>query len=323
MLDSKAHKTNRQNVCYISKKNMNDAPTRFDLNLIRAFVSIYEAKSVTLAAERLNLAQPTVSYSLSRLRELYNDRLFSRGPAGLVPTAAAERLYEQLSVALMSIEGTMDSKASFDPKTSKRRFRFALSDIGSLFFTPPLLKRFQLQAPHLQAEFVQLSDNLLDELARGSLDLAIGNLPSLHTHTRNELLFHERYVCLLSHDHPCKDEAIDIATFVKSRHVMVTSPSSGHALVDGALAEKGIQRNVVALVPQFSVLPSLVRESDLVVVLPSRVAQLYASERQLRIAELPVAIPEFDVRMHWHARQENSPAHRWLRQEVVQSLQGL
>lgn len=302
---------------------MDDAPTRFDLNLIRAFVAIYETKSVTQAAERLNLTQPTISYSLSRLRELYNDRLFSRGNPGLIPTAVAERVYEQLSVALMAIEGTLDARARFVPQTSTRRFRLALSDIGSLFFTPPLLKRFQVAASRIQAEFVQLSDNLLDDLARGTLDLAIGNLPSLHTHTRNELLFQERYVCLLAQDHPCADPVIDIDTFTRARHVMVTSPSSGHALIDGVLAERGLQRNVVALVPQFSVLPSLVEDSDLVVLLPSRVAQLYASQRRLKMAELPVPIPGFDVRMHWHPRQENSPAHKWLREEVVQSLRGL
>lgn len=302
---------------------MDDAPTRFDLNLIRAFVSIYETKSVTQAAERLNLTQPTISHSLSRLRELYNDRLFSRGNLGLIPTAVAERLYEQLSVALMAIEGTLDSRASFQPLNSTRRFRIALSDIGSLFFTPPLLRRFQTVAPQIQAEFVQLSDNLLDDLARGTLDLAIGSLPSLHSHTRNEFLFHERYVCLLSQDHPCTDEVIDMETFSRARHIMVTSPSSGHALLDGALAEKGIQRNVVALVPQFSVLPSLVEGSDLVVVLPSRVAKLYATQRYLKTADLPVDIPGFEVRMHWHPRQENSAAHKWLRDEVAQSLRGL
>lgn len=307
----------------MAKTPADDIPTRFDLNLVRAFVSIYETRSVTQAAERLNLTQPTISHALARLRVLYNDRLFSRGSVGLVPTAVAERLHEQLSVALMAIEGTLDSRASFQPLHSTRRFRIALSDIGSLFFTPPLLKRFQVEAPSIQAEFVQLNDTLLDELARGTLDLAIGNLPSLHTHTRNELLFRERYVCLLAHDHPCTDAVIDIDTFSRARHVMVTSPSSGHALIDGALAERGVQRRVVALVPQFSVLPSLVEDSDLVVVLPSRVAELFVSQRHLRMAELPVPIPDFEVRMHWHARQENASAHKWLRDEVRRSLSGL
>lgn len=302
---------------------MDPSPTRFDLNLIRAFVAIHETRSVTQAAERLNLTQPTISHSLARLRQAYGDRLFSRGSAGLVPTAVAERVYEQLRVALHTIEGTLDANADFDPLRSTRRFRIAVSDIGSLFFTPPLLRRFQTIAPHIQVEFMQLSDGLQDDLARGTLDLAIGKLPSLHSHTRTELLFQERYVCLLAEQHPEVGETMGLETFGRVRQVMVTSPSSGHALVDGALAERGVQRKVVALVPHFSVLPSLLEDSDLVVVLPSRVAQLYARERRLRTVELPVAIAGFEVRLHWHARQDGAPAHRWLREEVLRDLSGL
>lgn len=128
---------------------------------------------------------------------------------------------------------------------------------------------------------------------------------------------------MLADQHPAAMGAIDLDTFSRARHVMVTSPSSGHALIDGALAERGIQRNVVALVPQFSVLPSLVEDSDLVVVLPSRVARLFASQHRVRVVDLPVPIPPFEVRLHWHTRQDGAPAHRWLREEVVRALSGL
>lgn len=301
---------------------MIEAP-RFDLNLVRTFVAIYETRSVTQAAERLDLTQPTISHALSKLRDSYKDRLFARGAKGLVPTAAAERLYEQLSVALAAIETTLDAQQGFDPRTSTRRFRIALSDIGSLFFTPPLLRRFQGAAPRIQVEIVQLSDGLADDLATGALDLAIGNLPGLHAHTRNELLFRERYVCLVAARHPAIGESISLDQFVQARHVMVTSPSSGHALVDGALGERGVRRNIVALVPQFSVLPSLVENSDLLVILPDRVASLYASQRRLKVLELPLTLPGFEVRMHWHARHETTPVHQWLRGEVVRALEGL
>lgn len=302
---------------------MDPSSPRFDLNLVRAFVAIYETKSVTQAADRLNLTQPTISHALSKLRDLYGDRLFSRGSPGLVPTAIAERVYEQLSAALTAIEGTVDARSGFDPQTSTRRFRIALSDIGSLFFTPPLLRRFQQVAPHIQVEFVQLSDTLLDDLARGTLDIAIGTLPTLHSHTRNALVFRESYACLVAQGYAGAENGIDLQAFSRARHIMVTSPSSGHALLDGVLAERGVQRNVVALVPQFSVLPSLVEDSDLVVVLPKRVARLFESQRRVKAVELPVEIPGFDVRLHWHLRQDGSPAHTWLRTEVMGALEGL
>ncbi|MBS0449367.1 MAG: LysR family transcriptional regulator [Proteobacteria bacterium] len=302
---------------------MFDLTRKFDLNLVRVFIAIFETRSVTQAAERLDLTQPTISHALSRLRELYSDRLFTRGPAGLIPSSLCERLYEQLNVALSTIEATLEAREGFKAADSTRRFRIAVSDIGALFFVPPLLQRFRAEAPRVQVEFVQLSESLPEDLATGTLDLAIGNLPNLQTHSRHAFLFSERYVCLVSADHPAAGKKLTLGEFVQGRHLMVTSPSSGHALIDGALAQKGVRRTVVALVPQFSVLPSLVQDSDLMVTLPERVARLFAVQGRLAVLDLPVDIPAFNVQAHWHARSDNSPAQTWLRSEVTETLSRL
>lgn len=297
---------------------------RLDLNLVRVFVAIYEARSVTQAAARLDLTQPTVSHALARLREAYGDRLFVRGPQGLTPTARCEQLFEQLAASLALIEASLEEQQPFEPARSSRRFRLAMSDIGALYFAPPLLRRFQQVAPHLQTEIVQNTDGVLEELAAGRLDVAIGNLPGLAASTRSERLFSEHYACLLSAEHPTiTGAAMTVSEFARARHIMVASPSSGHRLVDGILDQQGITRNVVARVPQFTVLPQLLAQSDLVVILPSRVAALYAAQGGLKALPLPVAIPAFEVRLHWHARQDAVSSHSWLRAELIATLSAL
>lgn len=72
------------------------------MNLLRTFLEIYEAKSVTRAAQELSLTQPTVSYTLARLREQLGDPLFVRGTGGLEPTARADdsnRCHATLNIA--------------------------------------------------------------------------------------------------------------------------------------------------------------------------------------------------------------------------------
>lgn len=300
------------------------AAGRLDLNLVRVFVAIYETRSVTHAADRLNVTQPTVSHSLARLREAYGDRLFVRSAQGLEPTARSAQIFEQLAESLAIIDASLEEQRPFEPVSSSRRFRLAMSDIGALYFAPPLLRRFQQVAPRLQTEIVQHSDGVLEELATGRLDVAIGNLPGLAASTRSELLFREQYACLLSVKHPTiTGNAMTLPEFAAARHIMVASPSSGHGLVDGILAQQGISRNVVARVPQFTVLPQLLADSDLVVILPSRVAELYAAQGGLRALPLPVAIAKFDVRLHWHARQDAVSSHRWLRDELIATLSAL
>jgi DNA-binding transcriptional LysR family regulator len=296
---------------------------RLDLNLVRVFVAIFETRSVTLAADRLGLTQPSVSHALAKLRLAYGDRLFTRGPSGLMTTPLCDQLARPLRDALSAVEATFDEARTFDPRQSTRRFRIAMSDIGALYFAPPLFRRFQECAQGVKVDIQQPSASLLDDLASGALDLAVGNLPELVASTRTVTLFQERYVCLLAEDHPWMGDAISIEDFARARHLLVTSPSSGHALVDGILASQGIVRNVVARVPQFSVLPYLVAHTDWLVVLPSRVARLFVRQGGLKSLDVPVPIPTFEVRAHWHARQQDSPAHRWLREELVDTLRGL
>lgn len=294
--------------------------TPLDLNLVRAFVAIYEAKSVTLAAERLELAQPTLSHALSRLRTAYGDRLFERGTNGLRPTKVADQLFEVFTPALASIDVTLQHRQAFNPAESTRRFRIAMSDIGVLYFAPLLFRRFQERAPHVELDVVELEDSVHEQLALGHLDLAIGNLAGLPATTHREVLFHEHYVCLMAKDHPHIGSRLSVQSFMASRHLMVSSKSLGHRLIDQVLAQRGLHRTIAARVPQFTVVPPLISQSDLLVILPSRVAELYAAQGPLKALDVPVAIPGFDVCLYWHARHAADPAHDWLKAEIVETL---
>ena len=299
------------------------ASARFDLNLVRVLVAIYETRSVTLAAERLELTQSTVSHALGRLREAYGDRLFARAPGGLVPSGLCEGLYARLREALVGIEGSLESADTFDAASTTRAFRFAMSDIGVLFFVPPLLRRFQTVAPQLRVEIVETSDGDSEDLASGHLDLAIGSLPGLVAGTRTRPLFSDHYVCLMWSRHPSVGSTLTLEQLSQTRHLMVESPSSGHALVERLMASHGVTRRIVARIPQFTVLPQLLVGSDLLVILPERVARLFAAGGKLKHVELPIPIPSFEVRMHWHPRHEASAAHRWVRDEVHDTLSRL
>ena len=70
-------------------------------------------------------------------------------------------------------------------------------------------------------------------------------------------------------------------------------------------------------------LPQLLAGSDLLVILPLRVAKLFAAGGKLKIVDLPIPIPTFEVRMHWHPRHEAIAAHRWVRDEVFDTLRRL
>ena len=89
-----------------------------DLNQLRTFVTLYELRSVTAVAQRLHVTQPTVSYSLRRLRARFGDELFRREGNDMVPTAKATQLFGPLHEALAQIDATVNETDAFEPTIS-------------------------------------------------------------------------------------------------------------------------------------------------------------------------------------------------------------
>jgi hypothetical protein len=61
-----------------------------DMNLLCVFDALFDERSVTRAAGRLSVTQPTVSGMLQRLRLAFSDQLFIRSSHGILPTPRAE-----------------------------------------------------------------------------------------------------------------------------------------------------------------------------------------------------------------------------------------
>ncbi|HEV2608796.1 MAG TPA: LysR family transcriptional regulator [Noviherbaspirillum sp.] len=299
--------------------------SRIDLNLVRVFVTIYETRSVTVAAERLFLTQPSVSYALGKLRDALHDPLFMRGPQGLVPTACGEMTYRKFSAAMASIESAIEPTTGFDPQQSSQRFRIAMSDIGEMTFLPPIMEHMQREAPNVELEVVQVAiDEVAGWLAAGKVDAAVGNLPGLVGVVKNRKLFSEHYVCLVGAGNAAIGESLSLEDFLSGRHIVVSSPFSGHRLVEDILRQQGVSRKVILQVPHFTIVPNLMTiNKDLLVTMPSRVGRYFALSGSLRALEVPIELPHFEVRMFWHEHQEEKRSHQWLRNVIYQALSRL
>ena len=102
-----------------------DKLARIDLNLLVTLQVLIEERNVTRAAERLFITQPAMSRTLSRLRDLFDDPLFTRAARGLIPTPRTEELAELLPDLLASV-GQLVTPQSFDPATCEQSFRIAV-----------------------------------------------------------------------------------------------------------------------------------------------------------------------------------------------------
>lgn len=291
-----------------------------DLNLIRAFVAIYETGSVSAAAIRLCITQPSVSHALARLRHLLSDPLFTRAREGMVPTFNATQLYRTFKEALDRIEGAISATRCFVPEQSSRCFRIAMSDLGELCFLPLVVRELQRTAPSVELEIVQLeSDKIAEWLSTAKVDAAVGNLQFVGGQAQRRTLFTETYSCLLSSDHPRIGDRLSLDDYVAANHVVV-APFSGHHLVEDVMKEMGLSRKISLRVPHFTNLAAVIASSDLVLTLPTRVARAFAADGRMRVLALPFPIPSFEVSLYWQAQAADSAPQQWLCETVARAL---
>lgn len=293
-----------------------------DFNLLKALDALLDERSVTRAAERLALTQPAVSGMLTRLRDSFDDPLFVRAQRGIVPTLRAQQLAAPVKQLLGDIEAMLQPQA-FDPATASMVVNLASTDYALRAVVVPFLGALRQQAPNIRVA-VQPIDTpaLLGQLERGDVDLALltpeSTAPGLHARP----LFDERYVCVMRTGHPdANDNGLSLERFCELDHVLVSSSGGAfQGVTDDALARLGRSRRVTVSVTSFLVLPEILGGSDLIAVVPRRLA---LGRQDLVMVEPPLQIPGFRKTVAWHGRTHRDPGQRWLRALLVDTCAAL
>lgn len=291
-----------------------------DLNLLRVFHQLMLRRSVSAAAEALGMSQPAVSGALKRLRGLLDDELFLRTGRGMQPTPLSEQLAEPVATAIETLRVALSRPVSFDPATAQRHFRLSLTDIGEIYFLPPLLARLNAEAPGIGITAVRNTQHSLrEQMENGQVDAAIGLLPQLQGRFFRQRLFRQPYVLALREDHPlARRKSMSLEDFRASEHVIVVASGTGHGEVDRVLERKKIVRNVRLSVPHFVAVGHILQATDLIATVPERLAQRLVKPFGLRCLPHPVKLPEASIDLFWHARQQRDPAHQWLRRTLFE-----
>jgi DNA-binding transcriptional LysR family regulator len=291
---------------------------KLDLNLLRVFDALMTDRQVAAAAQRIGLSAPATSNALARLRRATGDALFTRTPAGMQPTAYAQAVAPGIAQALATLEQSFAGPAAFDPATSRRAFRLAMSDIGEIWFLPTLMAALREAAPQVTLATVRPGTvELKAAMADGRVDLAIGWLPELGAGFHQRRLFTQRYVLLMAAGHPLARGRLTAERFRRARHAVVHAAGTGHERIAALLRRAGVAAPAVLALPHFVAVPYIVGESDLVVVVPEKLAERAAAPFGLAWREPPFDWPTFEVNVFWHQRAHQDAGNRWLRETLA------
>lgn len=218
-------------------------------------------------------------------------------------TPKAQALREPIKNLLADVVTVLDPP-KVDLAEIKQTVRIVMSDYPTAIVVGDLHRSLSETAPGIDIVIEPWAGAVaaLDALGKGSVDIAVSVFPNLGEAFRRETLLHETYVVIMRKDHPAA-ECFDLEGWLAFPHVLVSGHGQIRGALDEALAASGRTRRVGIVVPSFLIVPSLLENSNLICMLPSRCVPVDA-ERRFAVFPPPVAVAGFPLHLAWHARRD-------------------
>jgi LysR family transcriptional regulator, mexEF-oprN operon transcriptional activator len=286
-----------------------------DLNLLRVFAVVAETESVTAAAARLYLTQPAVSAALRRLTAAVGAPLFARKGRGIVLTSRGTQLHREVAQHLTKLVDAALAPATFDPRDSARTFKIGLSDDAEQWLLPRLLRALEREAPGIRVIALPVQFRTVAAALASGVELAISVADELPSSIRRQPLIHTGFVCLYDPSH-AKLRALTEQVYFAHEHIIVSYNGDLRGVIEDEFKKT---RKVRCSVPSFSHVGALIEGSARLATVPQIVADsIRALRPQLRTKPLPFEFPTVPAELLWPLASDDDPAHRFLREKIVQ-----
>jgi len=293
-----------------------------DLVALRSFCQLMNDRSVSRAAARLGVKQPTMSRVLAKLRFYFDDPLLIRAGGHMVPTPRAVRLEAEIAQVLATMERLSSSPPFFDPTSSETTLRLVATGYFENLFLTKVMSEVAARAPKMQIE-IRPPDHLRDvsALESGDIDFLLGWNMKPAPALRSRLLFTDKLVCIARSDHPAlRNGGLTYEQYVSIPQVQYDIPgkTTTGQLLEERLSRDGYRHNVKFRVQNFVTVAEVVANTDLISTLSERFAMRFLKHYLLRMVELPVRLPLMRNSAFWHERAQSDPRSRWFRGILVE-----
>ncbi|GCD89933.1 LysR family transcriptional regulator [Nocardioides sp. LS1] len=286
-----------------------------DLNLLLPLKVILEEANVTRAGQRLSLSQPAMSAALARLRRRFDDELLTRSGRDYKLTPFAVELLPEVQHALRLIGRALAVDEVFDPATSQRTFRMMMSDYSIAVVHEPLVRRVSELAPGVRLAIdhlgggpdIRSSDRILHECDALVAPLGFG-FPG-----ESRPLWRDRMVCIVDAHHPrLRDGALTLEDLAALPHATASFGPGILTPVDRVFGELGIERRIEMIVSGWLPLSFAIEGTDLVAVVPERLARLVVRDGGPIVQVEPPFGEVLLAEGYWFGRDRLAdPAHQW------------
>jgi len=289
-----------------------------DLNLLHIFVTVYECKSITLAAKQLHLSQPAVSNAIRRLNSVLNMTLFVKNSRFIGPTPQADALYADVKCCLEKIESALSQQSHFNPATSERTFRIATSNYGEIFLFTKLVPYLQRYAPNIKIirEFSP-TDDFSRHLQNGQLDFGLFFDRPVEKDMHKECLGYDSLVLITGPQHPPLPDGLMFDDIAGLDFISFKNECNNYDFLFSAFIDRPNYPH-----PRFSVATMwsayfIVSTTTLAAISPLLYAQILKKHLPIKVHAL-TDVKKIELSLYWHDRDlvAQDAGHQWLKESI-------
>lgn len=296
-----------------------------ELDSLRLLLLLHQYRSTTKVAEHLFMSQSSVSRSLQKLRDYFDDELFVRNSMGLIPTSKADFLVQRLPDIIEQLEQVMYQSVAFDPTRLNTTITIAINAFLAPEIGGKLLKRFHTSAPNVNIFIDHWDATTVDNLLSEKIDMGLNYYPlSISKQILQKKLARDQFVMLMHHDHPLDVDIItaeDAVPYPMAQLVINNFNESSYS--DEAILSQGLTPNIKLKSSNLMLLLESLGDKNMVMPC-SRwfAATVKGNYRYIPLADYPTN-PSGDIGLVQLHKFAKSPFHIWLSREIEHVIKEL
>lgn len=295
-------------------------PSTVDLNLLRALRALLEERTVTGAAERMGVSQPSMSASLARLRRHFDDELLVRSGRQHRLTPLARRLQERTQAAVRAADRVFESQPDFDPAGSQRQFHIIASDYDISMVARRLTGLLAQEAPRTRLTVTTVTTRHVEGCPETLLDCDLLMLPhGMITGAAHQDVFRDEWRCIVAEDNPTVGDRLTVEQLESLPWVAAYETATSWTTFARALRTLGIDVRVQVTMQSFLAIPEMVAGTDRIAVLPRRLVDRFPADTGIRALPCPVDAGPLVEAMWWHPFYDEDPEHEFFRDLVMRA----
>lgn len=280
-----------------------------EIHHLKTLEALYYYKSVTNAAEKLNISQQAISLKLNKMRNIFGDQLFLRQDNSLVPTEYTHKILPYVTNVLESIHN-IPLPSTLNLYEIKRTLVISATDYAQKVLIAPLLRKLAKEAPNVQLIVCNIEvASLVKKMAIGEIDLAITSYGYVPEGLLVTPIHTESYRCLSGNTSISNTQPMSLKELIEFDFIVTnlgTSNLKGSA--DYWFEKQNLSRKIVMSAPSFDMTKAFLKNTNMVAFVPSRLLPCDGLN-EIILEKYP---PGYEVVATYHPRSKDDILINWV-----------